>query len=211
MISVAIVEDDPQIRQSIHLYLDQQSDMVMGPMVSSVEAILGYIAEATILPDVILMDIVLSGISGIEGIKLIKDRYPDIDIIMLTVSDDPDIIFRCLCAGSTGYLLKNTPLAEIKNSIEMLAHGGSPMSPQIARKVIDHFDLSHTPKYNYSPLSQKEKEILVALIDELSHELVADRVELSIDTVRFHIKNIYKKLHLRYKSEVTTKNISREI
>jgi DNA-binding NarL/FixJ family response regulator len=155
------------------------------------------------------MDIGLPGMSGIDGMKLIKQDYPDVDIVMLTVYNDADKIFQSLCAGATGYLLKNTPLEEIKEGIELLTRGGSPMSPQIARKVIDFF--GSEKKKVASPLSEKEKEIVVGLVDGLSYKLIADRMSISLETVRFHIKNIYRKLHVHSKAEVISKSLKGEI
>ena len=151
----------------------------------------------------------MPGMSGIDGMKLIKREFPDIDIIMLTVYNDADKIFQSLCAGATGYLLKNTPLDEIREGIELLKKGGSPMSPQIARKVVEYF--STDKKALPSLLSEKENEIVIALVDGLSYKLIADRLNISIETVRFHIKNIYRKLHVHSKAEVISKSLKGEI
>jgi DNA-binding NarL/FixJ family response regulator len=156
------------------------------------------------------MDLGLPGMSGIDGIKLVKEKYPDVDIVVFSVYNDPKRIFDSLCAGATGYLLKNTPLEEIKEGIELLSKGGSPMSPQIARKVIDHFNPAAKKKVE-SILSPKEKEIVVGLVDGLSYKLIADRMDISIETVRFHIKNIYRKLHVHGKAEVISKSLRGEI
>ena len=167
--------------------------------------------EADSLPDVVLMDIGLPGMSGIDGIRIIKDQHPDIDIIMLTVYHDSHKIFNSLCAGASGYLLKNTPLEEIKNSIETLHDGGAPMSPQIARKVIQYFQPGKKLLQKKSPLTPKEKEIVVGLVDGLSYKMIADRMDISIETVRYHIKNIYQKLHVHSKAEVISKSLRGEI
>jgi DNA-binding NarL/FixJ family response regulator len=161
-------------------------------------------------PQVLIMDIGLPGMSGIDGMKIVKEKYPDIDMVVFSVYNDPKRIFDSLCAGATGYLLKNTPLDEVKEGIELLAQGGSPMSPQIARKVIEHFS-PNKKKEPASPLSAKEKEIVVGLVDGLSYKLIADRMNISIETVRFHIKNIYRKLHVHGKAEVISKSLKGEI
>lgn len=208
MILVGIVEDDNQIRSLLQQYLDRQPGFSCLLVHSSVESFRKALSPEN-QPDVLLMDIGLPGMSGIDGMKLIKRDYPDIDIIMLTVYNDPDKIFQSLCAGATGYLLKNTPLEEIKEGIELLTRGGSPMSPQIARKVIDFFN---TEKRTVSsPLSEKEKEIVIGLVDGLSYKLIADRMSISLETVRFHIKNIYRKLHVHSKAEVISKSLKGEI
>src|SRR6187402_579210 len=208
MISVGIVEDDKQIRTAIQSFLDQQRDMVCQLSVGSVEDLLLQIPNNQ--PHVLLMDIGLPGMSGIDGIQLVKERYTDIEIIVFTVYNDSKKIFDSLCAGATGYLLKNTPLEELKEGIELLAKGGSPMSPLIARRVIDFFSERKRP-LKENVLSQKEKEIVIGLVDGLSYKLIADRMDISIETVRFHIKNIYRKLQVHSKAEVISKSLKGEI
>ncbi|MCD9016184.1 response regulator transcription factor [Parachryseolinea silvisoli] len=210
MISVSIVEDDEQIRKGVQTFLNRQPGFSSEYTYGSIEELLKGIQQGSI-PNVIIMDLGLPGMSGIEGIKLVKEKNPDIDIIVFSVYNDPKRIFDSLCAGATGYLLKNTPLEEIKEGIELLAHGGSPMSPQIARKVIEHFGQPEKKKEVASPLSAKEKEIVVGLVDGLSYKLIADRMDISIETVRFHIKNIYRKLHVHGKAEVISKSLRGEI
>jgi DNA-binding NarL/FixJ family response regulator len=210
MILIGIVEDDEQIREGIQTYLNHQENLACNWSYGSVEDLLRNLNEKS-LPHVLIMDIGLPGMSGIEGMKLIKEKYPSIDVIVFSVYNDSKKIFDSLCAGATGYLLKNTPLEEIKHGIELLAKGGSPMSPQIARKVIDYFAQPPSKKEIVSPLSAKEKEIVVGLVDGLSYKLIADRMSISIETVRFHIKNIYKKLHVHGKAEVISKSLRGEI
>jgi DNA-binding NarL/FixJ family response regulator len=209
MISIALVEDDEQIRKGIETYLNKQKKMVCDCSVESVEALLRNL-EQKYSPHVIIMDLGLPGMSGIEGIKLVKGKFPEIDIIVFSIYNDAQKIFDSLCAGAAGYLLKNTPLDEIKEGIELLAGGGSPMSPQIARKVIEFFN--HQPQQKKaSPLSPKEKEIVIGLVDGLSYKLIAARMDISIETVRFHIKNIYSKLHVHGKAEVISRSLRGEI
>lgn len=209
MITVAIVEDDQEIRQVIQRYLDSLEDFQCKVSFESVEAILDHLKSEE-HPDVILMDIGLPGMSGIEGIRIIKEQYSDIDIVMLTVYHDSQKIFNSLVAGASGYLLKNTPLPEIKSGIESLLAGGAPMSPHIARKVIDHFN-PQKKKLRKTRLTPKEQEIVVGLVDGLSYKMIAARMNISVETVRFHIKNIYQKLHVHSKAEVITKSLRGEI
>lgn len=208
MTRIAIVEDDSQIRNLLRQYLDRQEQFTCELACGSVESFRNALTKEN-KPDVLLMDIGLPGMSGIDGMKLIRRDFPDIDIIMLTVYNDPDKIFKSLCAGATGYLLKNTPLEEIKEGIELLTRGGSPMSPQIARKVVQFFNTER--KAEPSQLSDKENEIVIGLVDGLSYKLIADRMNISIETVRFHIKNIYRKLHVHSKAEVIGKSLRGEI
>lgn len=209
MITVAIIEDDEEIGAGIQKYLNRQPGFACRIAEESVEAFLARDHKED-WPDVILMDIGLPGMSGIDGIKLIKRQYPEIDIVMLTVYHDSHKIFEALRAGASGYLLKNTPLAEIREALEQLKAGGAPMSPQIARKVIDFFSRSHKPAPQ-SPLTAKERELVVGLVDGLSYKLIAERMNISVETVRFHIKNIYQKLHVHSKAEVITKSLRGEI
>lgn len=209
MITVAIIEDDEEIREGIQKYLNRQPGFSCRVAEESIEAF-GARDYEDDWPDVILMDIGLPGMSGIDGIKLIKRQYPEIDIVMLTIYHDSHKIFEALRAGASGYLLKNTPLAEIKEALEQLKAGGAPMSPQIARKVIEFFSRSNKPEPQ-SPLTAKEQELVVGLVDGLSYKLIAERMNISVETVRFHIKNIYQKLHVHSKAEVITKSLRGEI
>lgn len=208
--TVGIVEDNKKIRDLIQRYLDMQEELSCPVAVDSVEEMIGYLEEHR-HPEVILMDIQLPGMSGIKGMGLIKEKYPDIDIMMLTVYHDSHKIFDALRAGASGYLLKHTSLPEIKESIVKLVEGGAPMSPQIARKVINHFQ-ENAPKRNAeSNLTPREHDIVNGLVDGLSYKMIADRYDISIDTVRAHIRNIYKKLHVNSKAEVIAKSLKGEI
>lgn len=207
---VGIVEDNIKIRNIIQRYLDMQEELSCPVAVDSVEEMLEYLEEHQ-RPDVILMDIQLPGMSGIKGISLIKEKYSEIDIIMLTVYHDSHKIFNALRAGASGYLLKHTSLPEIKESIIKLLDGGAPMSPQIARKVINHFQENATKKSKESDLTPREHDIVNGLVDGLSYKMIADRYDISIDTVRAHIRNIYKKLHVNSKAEVIAKSLKGEI
>jgi len=209
MISVAIVEDDEVIREGVKEYLDSQENMICSAAKSSVERFLHVLNEET-RPDVILMDIGLPGMSGISGMKLITEKYPGISIIMFTVYNDSHRIFESLCAGASGYLLKNTSFPEMKLAIEIIHAGGSMMSPPIARKVMEHFHAGRKRQV-VSPLTDKEKEIVQGLVNGLSYKMIAGSASISIETVRTHIKNIYKKLHVHCKADVIRKSLSGEI
>jgi len=207
MINVAIIEDDRDIREGIQKYINHQQEMLCEVAEESVERFLARPLEDD-YPDVILMDIGLPGMSGLNGTALIKESHPQVDIIMLTVYTDWDRIFGALRAGASGYLLKNTPLSEIKRSIETVRAGGAAMSPQIARKVMEFFG-GHTGSrrepeaaLEETRLTPREKEIVIGLTDGLSYKMIADRMGVSLDTIRFHIKNVYRKLHVNSKGEV---------
>ena len=209
MAQVGIIEDNKKIRQLMQRYLDMQEDMSCPVAMESVEEMLDYLTTYP-HPNVLLMDIQLPGMSGIEGMKIIQQKYPDIEIIMLTVYHDSHKIFDSLKAGASGYLLKHTSLPEIKDAIELLMQGGAPMSPQIARKVITHFN-DRGQKQQESNLTNREQDIVNGFVDGLSYKLIADRLDISIDTVRAHIRNIYKKLHVNSKAEVIAKSLRGEL
>lgn len=210
MAVIGIVEDNIKIRDLIQRYLDMQDSFDCPVAVDSVEEMLAYL-EKHASPDVILMDIQLPGMSGIKGMEIIKEKYPKIEIMMLTVYHDSHKIFDSLKAGASGYLLKHTSLPEIKDAIEVLLKGGAPMSPQIARKVITHFSDQKPKKNPDSILTDREQDIINGLVDGLSYKMIADRYDISIDTVRAHVRNIYRKLHVNSKAEVIAKSFRGEI
>jgi DNA-binding NarL/FixJ family response regulator len=209
VIRIGIVEDEKAFREAVQEYFGAQKEFSCSHAHESAESFLSQLTEDD-LPDVVLMDIGLPGMSGISAIKLLKERYPDIDIIMLTVYHDPDKIFRSLCAGATGYLLKTAPMSEIREAIQNVYSGGSPMSHQIARKVIDFFH-SEAPIKPESSLTAKEREVITGLVEGLSYKLIATEMNVTIETIRSHIKNIYRKLHVHSKAEVISKSFRGEI
>ncbi|MCX6187978.1 MAG: response regulator transcription factor [Bacteroidetes bacterium] len=206
-IKIAIIEDIDDIRNNLQDYFEQQEEIDCILVSNSVETFFEQIDNYE-SPDLILSDIGLPGMNGIEGMKMMKSQWPDVDIIMLTVFKDNDKIFKSICAGATGYLVKDTPLSEIKKAILEISNGGSYMSPSIARKVLEYFSPIKTEK---EQLTTKEKQIVTALTEGLSYKLIADKLLISIDTVRFHIKNIYRKLHINSKSELISKVLKGEI
>ncbi|MBK5284432.1 MAG: response regulator transcription factor [Bacteroidia bacterium] len=163
-------------------------------------------------PDVIVMDIEMPGISGIEGVKLVKEKYPDLKILMETIFDDDEKIFDSICAGAEGYILKNTAPVEILEAIKEIYEGGSPMTPTIANRVLKMVRSQRTSdSKSLFNLTDREKEILSCLVEGMSYKLIADECTISIDTVNVHIKNIYKKLHVHSKSEAVAKAIKGKI
>jgi len=209
MTTIAIIEDDTEIREGLQLYLRTRSDVRCTTAEGSIESFLACLDELADL-DVIIMDIGLPGMSGISGIGVVKDRLPDVDIIMFTVYDDPNRIFQALCAGATGYLLKTTPFPKIVEAITNLQAGWAPMSPQIAQKIVEYYGTSSSRNAE-SPLTPRDKEIVIGLVDGLSYKMIADRLGVTIETIRHHIKNIYRKLHVNSKAEVITRSLRGEI
>lgn len=201
-LALAIVEDIEDIRTGLADYFRAQDDAISSVLaVDSMEAFFAAL-DAGYAPEVVLSDIGLPGMNGIEGIKRLKEGYPEADVIMLSVFNNSERIFKSICAGATGYALKDTPLPELKKAIIDVRAGGSYMTPSIARKVMEYF----TPKKSAADvLTPKEGQIVVAMTEGLSYKLIADRLSLSIDGVRFHIKNIYRKLQVNSKAEVIGK------
>ena len=158
--------------------------------------------------DIVLTDIGLPDTSGIEAIPLIKKRYPDVSILIFSVYADNDRIFKALCAGAVGYLQKDAPMEEVLAAVHLVYKGGSAMSPAIARKVIEYF----APRRVFNdPLTAKERQVVTAMVDGLSYKMIADRLGISLETVRQHIKHIYRKLHVNSKGQVIARSIRGEI
>ena len=214
MVRVAIIEDDAEVRETLAEYLNQQPDFACVLDTPSMEEALAGL-KAIAAPEVIMTDLGLPGMSGLEGIVHLRQRCPEADIIVLTVYHDAHRIFQALCAGATGYLLKSTPLPEVLTGIASVRAGGSVMSPEVARQVIGHFQRpappAHAGQPPTEPLSPREKEIVDCLAEGLSHKLIADRLCLAIDTVRFHFRNIYRKLHVNSQTELLAKVIRHQV
>jgi len=200
-IKVSMVEDDGEIRALMTLIIDSSPGYSCKQSYNSCELAIKELLNDP--PDVVLMDIDLPGISGIEGVKKLKDHMPDTDYIMLTVQDDDDSIFSSLCAGATGYLLKDTPPTKILKAINEVHNGGSPMSASIARRIISSFK-SNTETI----LSERELEILRHLCNGENYKIIAEKLFISGHTVRSHFKNIYKKLHVTNRASAVKKAIN---
>ena len=198
MIHVMIVEDDADIRQTLALIIDGTPGYSCEHTFDRCETALGEIIRFQ--PDVVLMDINLPGISGIEGVKQLRKELPDLDILMLTIREDDQSVFESLRAGATGYLVKNTPPVKLLSAIKEAHEGGAPMSIHIARKVLSSFRRS-----NDTPLSERETEILRLLCEGQNYKVIAEKLFVSGHTVRSHIKNIYKKLHVNSRAEAVKK------
>ncbi|MCZ7601915.1 MAG: response regulator transcription factor [Melioribacteraceae bacterium] len=207
MKSIAIIEDDIELRELLYRYLSHQKEFKCTISVNSMEDFFTELSDEN-KPEIILSDIGLPGKQGDESLRAIKEKLPETEIVMLTVHDDPEKIFKCLQGGASGYLLKNSPLEEIKKYLTILADGGSPMSPRIARKVIEYFQ----PKQKLEKqLTEREYDIVVGLVEGLSYKMIADKYHISIDTVRQHIRSVYRKLNVNSKAEVITKKLRGEI
>ena len=207
-ISLAIIEDDALVQESLCDFFGAITHTECVLVTSSVEAFMKEIKTSDIAPEVLLLDINLLGMSGIEGIPLIKNELPATDIIMLTTFEDSDSIFNALCAGACSYLSKKTPLTKILEAVEVVHKGGSYMSPNIARKIVN----SYAPKTKKTELlSTRQMEIVQGIIDGKSYKMIAADLFISLDTVRSHIKNIYKTLEINSKAELIRKSYDNEL
>ncbi len=207
MIKVIVVEDNDTIREGLKILIDGTPGYSCAASYNKCENMLKTLEKQK--PDVLLMDIGLPGMNGIEGIKQAKAILPDLNILVVTVYEENDLIFDALCAGACGYLVKKTPPSRLLEAIKEAYEGGAPMSSHIARKVIDFFQQKKQPASGktQSILTAREKEILSGLVEGNSFKVIADSLFISIETVRFHFRNIYKKLHVHSQSEAVAKAI----
>ena len=201
-IRVAIVEDQRATRQGLAALIGGSPGLtLMGQYASMEEALPAIQGE---LPDVVLVDIGLPGMSGVEGVRRIHQRFPQLPMLMLTVMDDDDTVFAAICAGACGYLLKETEPARILECIRELHAGGAPMSPSIARKVV--FTLQGmAPGRAAAELSSRQSEILQLLAEGHSYKSCATLLNVSLDTIRFHVRKIYDRLHVNSRAEAVWK------
>lgn len=202
-IHTAIVEDDNEIRETLSLIINGSPGFSCKYAFPDGESALASLGNLPI--DIVLMDIDLPGQSGIDVTRKLKQENPDLDFIMLTVQSDDDSIFESLCAGATGYLLKDTGPASLLVHIQEVYKGGSPMSSQVARRIINSFQIIE------NPLSERETEILGMLSVGMNYKEVAEKIFLSPHTIKTHIKNIYAKLHVKNRAEAIYKAIKRNL
>jgi DNA-binding NarL/FixJ family response regulator len=203
-IRVSLYEDNEALRDSMSKLLSLDSTFELRGSYPNAVKILENVKENK--PDVIVMDIDMPGISGIQAVGMVRKSHPEIKVLMQTVFDEENKIFDSICAGAVGYMLKNTRPKEILQAIREASSGGSPMTPTIATKVLKVFrQYSPPPSEEQIDLSEREKEVLAALTRGLSYKMIAESCAISIDTVRFHIKRIYEKLHVHSMTEAVSK------
>ncbi|MFQ5632960.1 MAG: response regulator [bacterium] len=199
MIEVAIVEDDDTVRESLAILINGATGFECIGKYPDCESAMSGILEDP--PDIVLMDLSLPGKSGIEGIHVLKRQIPDLDFLVLTIHRDKKLVFDALCAGACGYLEKDTQPAKLLEAIKETFEGGAPMSSSIARMVVGSFQ-RNTPA---TPLTERESEVLKLLCRGKSYKMIAASLYISEETVHSHIKNIYKKMQVRSKSEAVAK------
>lgn len=156
-------------------------------------------------PNVILMDIEMAGVNGIEGLKIIRKKFPDVNVLMLTVFEDNDRVFEAICAGATGYLLKKTPPAKILDAIRDVVDGGAPMTSSIARKVLQLFPKQPARSEEIDKLTHREQQVLQLLVNGYSYKMIAAELQVTLETVRTYIKRMYEKLRVHSVTEAISK------
>ena len=208
VISVAIIEDQREVREGVAILINGTKGYKCVGEYRSMEEALARLKQA---PDAILVDIGLPGMSGIDGIKILKERFPAATLLAFTVYDDDENIFDALCAGASGYLLKNTAPARLLEGLREVVTGGSPMSPEVARKVITLFREVRPPHRASHQLTAQEIEIVRLLVEGHSYKTAAAELGITINTVSFHLRNVYTKLQVHSKSEAVSKALRDKI
>lgn len=213
-VRVTIFDDNIRLLDSLSVLIDGSPGFQIAGTFENCNNLIANIEKTQ--PDVILMDIEMPGINGIEAVKMVKQRFPKINVMMQTAFENDENVFAAICAGASGYILKNTPPSKILECIIEVYQGGSPMSPSVARKVLGFLqqpkpeEKNETTIENYN-LSVREKEILSCLVKGMSYKMIADHCKITYETVRSHMKNIYEKLHVASMTEAVAKAINQKL
>jgi len=203
-LSLAIVEDDTAVLESLRSYFAQQPEIHDVLTADCIEDLLEQLPNA-LVPQVLLLDIGLPGISGTEALPLLKEKYPTMEVIMLTAYEDVEHIYQALCCGATGYMAKFTPLAQLKEAVLEVARGGAPMSRAVGRKVLSHF--RPTPATHSDLLTPRERQVLQGIVDGLSDKEISLRLDLSTLTIRTHVKHVYRKMQVNSRTQLLSQHL----
>jgi DNA-binding NarL/FixJ family response regulator len=212
MVKIAVFDDHQARREALRLLISLDPEMELSGEYEDCSNLVNNIKNN--IPDVALMDIYMPGIGGIDGVKLFKAYYPETYVIMQTIFDDDDNLFNCLLAGADGYILKKSPNEKLLEGIQEVVHGGAPMTPSIAKRVLEHFsNKSKTTKKAQTEyeLSKREIDVLSFLVKGLSQKMIAAELFISVFTVNNHMKNIYQKMHVHNASEAVVTAIQNNI
>lgn len=209
MIRVAVVEDRADVREGLAALLLSESGLACVGAHGAAEDLLVSLSDGAEV-EVVLMDIELPGMSGIEATRIIRERWPSVQVMILTVYKDDDRIFDSLTAGATGYVLKTTPAEGLVENIRLIHRGGSPMSSSIARRVVETFHAGRPKRKSIEGLTPREEEILGLLAEGYRYREISDQLFISLDTVRTHIRHIYEKMQVRSRTEATVKYLAGE-
>ena len=209
LVRIATVDDQRGIREGLRFFIDNAPGFRCTGCFGSMEEALPELTPASV--DVVLMDLALPGLSGIEGIRLVHARHPAIKLVALTIYEDNDRIFEALCAGASGYLLKKTPPPRLFECLQEVVDGGAPMSPEVAGRVVALFRDFHAPSLPDHELTPHELRLLGLLTEGHSYKSAAAVLHSSVNTIAFHMKSIYSKLHVHSKSEAVAKALRHRI
>lgn len=204
-VRILIYDDNEALRDSVTAMIADEADLHLIAAMSNAETVEIDVTELN--PDVVLMDIDMPEVNGVQAVRRIRNIAPDLPIIMLTVFDDNENIFNAICAGASGYILKRYASVEIPSAIRNVLSGGAPMTGSIARKVLQMVPVASSRDDEKTDLSLREKEVLQLLVQGFSYKMIASEILVSLDTVRFHIKKIYDKLHVHSATEAVSKAI----
>ncbi|HNR21164.1 MAG TPA: response regulator transcription factor [Bacteroidia bacterium] len=213
-VRVTIFDDNKKLLDSLSVLLDGSPGFQVAGIFTDCTDLESKVEKSQ--PDVVLMDIEMPGINGIEGVKILRQKFPRINVMMQTAFENDENVFEAICAGASGYILKNTPPAKILECIIEVYQGGSPMSPSVARKVLGFLQQpkpedKKTESTNVYNLSVREKEVLSYLVKGMSYKMIADQCSITYETVRSHMKSIYEKLHVASMTEAVAKAIHNKI
>lgn len=204
-VRILLYDDNEALRMSVTAMIADEPDFELTAAISNAETVETDIEQ--LQPHVVLMDIDMPKVNGVEAVRRIRRVLPALPVIMLTVFDDNENIFNAICAGASGYILKRYASVEIPSAIRNVLSGGAPMTGSVARKVLQMIPVARSREQENTGLSEKEKEILQLLVQGFSYKMIAAQIKISIDTVRFHIKKIYDKLHVHSATEAVSKAI----
>lgn len=201
-IRVSIIEDNKVIRDNVSKFISFHDDFEIAAVHGSAKTFLDALQIGGLQTDILLLDIGLPGISGLEAIPLILEKMPELNIVMLTTYEEEDVIVKALCSGACSYISKKASLEEIVEALRIVAAGGSYMSPSIAREIVNHLMGGRVSKATI--LTERQREILEKLVDGKSYQTIATELYVSVETVRSHVKKMYKVLHVNNKTEAIT-------
>jgi DNA-binding NarL/FixJ family response regulator len=208
-INIIIFDDNDSLRDSISMLLNDTPDFTLTGSYPDCTDVIRIVNEKK--PDVVIMDIDMPGMNGIEGVKLISKNFPEVQVLMLTVFEDDEKVFAAVKAGAHGYILKNAEPKNVLNAISEVYNGGVPMAAGIARKILYQFQAILPEQKKDYQLSMREKEVLSLLVAGLSYKMIAGKLNITYDTVRAHMKKIYEKLHVASMTEAVVKAIDQQI
>jgi DNA-binding NarL/FixJ family response regulator len=207
-IKIILYDDNELLAKSIKLMLEDEEDLELIACFNNAETVAEDISS--LQPDAVLMDIDMPNLNGVEAVKIIRQKFATLPVIMLTVFDDNENIFNAVCAGASGYILKRNATAEIPDAVRNVLTGGAPMTGSVARKVLLMVPGQQTEKERFD-LSSHEKKVLGLLVKGYSYKMIATELQVTVDAIRFHIKKIYDKLHVHSATEAVSKAIRNRI